>query len=70
MVSYLVYTLLAADTGLVNSVLKSLGMKSNQLVSGAEILAFYFDFLQHLEGNRLLHDHLPFQHRGHQPGLL
>ena len=27
-VSYLVYTLLAADTGLVNSVLKSLGMKS------------------------------------------
>ena len=26
-VSYLVYTLLAADTGLINSVLKTLGMK-------------------------------------------
>ena len=53
-VSYLVYT----------------WHETNQLVSGTEILAFYPDFLQHLEGNRLFHDHLSFQHCGDQPGLL
>lgn len=68
-VSYLVYTLLAADTGLINSVLKTLGLKSINWYQEQKYWPFILTFCN-TGRERLFHDHLSFMHCWHQPRLL